>query len=355
MRPLRKILSTQAIKHNLATLQQSALDAKLIAVVKANAYGHDAASVVACIPESTPLAVACIEEALALREAGFPHEIILLEGIFSADESALCAAQGLTVAVHSLHQLHWLAQSALPHKIWIKLDSGMHRLGFALDDLSWQSALRDCPQLECIGVMSHFACADEADLSHARAQLKALSQYCEQSALGLKRSFCNSAALMQLPEAHGDFVRAGLSLYGISPCQESALPLQPALTLETEIIALRHLKQGESAGYGAAFVAPHDGYLATIALGYGDGFPRAIESGKLKLYLRTQKRFVPLVGRVSMDMSLLWLGEQSALLGETVEIFGKHNPIEQLAQQAQTIPYTLCTMLTPRVKHLVEG
>lgn len=354
MRPLRKILSTQAIKHNLTVLQQSALGAKVVAVVKANAYGHDARTVAACIPESTPLAVACIEEALDLRTAGFQHEIWLLEGIFTADESALCAEQNFTVCVHSLHQLTWLATSGVAHKIWIKLDSGMHRLGFALDDLSWQSALRDCPQLECVGVMSHFACADEDDLRHARAQLVAL----EQSALPkhYARSFCNSAALLRLPEAHGDFVRAGLSLYGIYPCTtQSALPLQPALTLETEIIALRHLKQGESAGYGAAFVAPHDGYLATIALGYGDGFPRAIESGKVMLYLREQKRFVPLVGRVSMDMSLLWLGEQSAFLGDKVVVFGTENPIERLAIQANTIPYTLCTMLTPRVKHLVEG
>ncbi|MDO4435739.1 MAG: alanine racemase [Cardiobacteriaceae bacterium] len=345
MRPLVKTLSLEAIKHNLSVLQALASPAQLVVVVKANAYGHDAVAVASVIPEQVSLAVACLEEALVLREAGFRHEIWLLEGIFSAEESALCAMHDLVVCVHQMRQLEWLANSRYPHKLWIKLDSGMHRLGFLLDDKRWQSALAQNPQLQCLGIMSHFACADEEDLSHARTQLDLLHQ----SALPYPRSFCNSAALLRLPEARADVVRAGLALYGILPYDDKQSALHPALRLETEMIAVRYLRAGENAGYGRHFTAPHDGYLATIALGYGDGFPRAIESGKVKVYWQSKQRRVPLVGRVSMDMSLVWLGEQSALEGEKIVIFGEENPIEQLAKEANTIPYTLCTMLTSRV------
>lgn len=217
---------------------------------------------------------------------------------------------------------------------------------------TWYDTIRyaqTCHHVQWQGVMSHFACADEPNAALTAEQLRQLEQL--DLPAGWQRCWANSAALLQDNRTHADWVRAGLSLYGISPCPEhsaSTFGLRAAMTLRTEVLAIRELNAGQSAGYGAHFVAPSTGRLATIALGYGDGFPRAIRSGTVPVRIG-ECRF-PLVGRIAMDMAMVWLGQETHIqAGDTVTIWGDEHPIEIVASAADTIPYTLSTMLTARV------
>lgn len=347
MRPLTKTIDTAALLHNWHALQKQAGAAKLTAVVKANAYGHGAVLCAKTLaPHAASYSTACIEEALELRQAGITQPIILLEGIFAPDEIPLCAQQNFYPVIHSPRQLEWLA--AAPNlTCWLKIDSGMHRLGFPPEQASISKAAA-VSHIRWQGILSHFACADAEDLTHARAQLAVLNSLMLPA--GWQRCFANSAALYALPEACAGLVRPGIFLYGLSPFAHGTAAdfgLKPVMALTTEILALRHLPRGGTAGYGQGFTAPDAGTLATIALGYGDGFNRSIDSGRV--HVRINGKNYPLVGRIAMDMSLVWLGNDSAAEGGSVTIFGAENPAENVAREASTIPYTLTTMLTPRV------
>lgn len=352
MRPLQKIIDLQAFAHNVRVLRAAAGKARLMTVVKADAYGHGVANLLPALRDAEMLAVACIEEALALRALGLRQPVALLEGVFTPDELPLCAAEDFMPWIHHAGQLQWLAAQTPALPFWLKIDSGMHRLGFAPQALP--ALMAELQALNCQGLATHFACADEIDLAHARAQYAAFHALpCHP---GWQKSAANSAAVFALPEAHYDWVRPGLALYGMSPfAHKSAadLGVKPVMTLQSEILATRYLALGESAGYGAHFTAETSGYLATIALGYGDGFVRRIDSGQVRV--RIGGKTYPLVGRVAMDMCLVWLGDDALPVGERVIIFGAEHPVETVAAQAATIPYTLTTMLTPRVHAVVKA
>jgi len=355
MRPLVKVIDVAALRHNFQQLRQLAGAATLCAVVKADAYGHGVANVLPALADAACFAVASIDEALQLRQLGVGQPVLLLEGIFAADEAALCAQYSLVPCVHSLEQLEWL-RGVNGLSAWVKVDSGMHRLGFAVDDAArWLPQVLALKQVRWLGVASHFACADADDLSDAQAQLARLDALALPD--GWQRCFANSAALFVLPQACADVVRAGLALYGMSPFADgnaARLGLRPVMSLRSQVLAVRRLEAGDFAGYSHGFQAETAGNLATIALGYGDGFPRAIASGAVQVLLNG-KRY-PLVGRVAMDMALLWLGEDTAAVGDAVVVFGDGNPAERVAAQAATIPYTLTTMLTARVRaEVVNG
>lgn len=351
MRPLRKIIDLAALAHNYRVLLAKAGGAQVAGVVKADAYGHGLGHLLPVLRDMPMFAVACIEEALVLRDLGLTQPVMLLEGVFAPDELPLCAAKALVPWLHDEAQLQWLKRQTPNLPFWLKVDSGMHRLGFAPESMGQLTAkVRD---LHCLGIATHFACADEEHLAHAEAQWQRFA------ALSVpahwQRSAANSAALFALPHTGGDWVRPGLALYGMSPfAHRSAqeLGLRAVMTLQTEIIAIRYLQAGEGAGYGWHFRAEKSGYLATIALGYGDGFARRIDSGKVRVKIGGSA--YPLVGRVAMDMCLVWLGETALPLGSKVTVFGGGHPAEKVAVQADTIPYTLTTMLTPRVHtHIV--
>lgn len=356
MRALKRILDLSALRHNWAVLNAQSGRAQMMAVVKANAYGHDLAALLPAFDQATCFAVAAIEEALALRALGETRPVLLLEGVFSKEEIPVCVAENFSVMVHNDRQMQWLyAPQASGLRAWLKVDSGMHRLGFPVAQA--QAVIAQAQALSHIhwqGVASHFACADDADLDHARAQLAQLRQL--PIPVGWQQCYANSAGIFALPEARGDWVRPGLALYGLSPfAHRSAaeLGVRPVMRLVTEILAVRYLKQGKTAGYAQGFSAPSDGWLATIAVGYGDGFARSIPSGKVPVAI-AGKRY-PLVGRIAMDMSLVWLGEEPYAAGETVELFGGDLPAEDVALAAGTIPYTLTTMLTARVATEVKS
>ncbi|MDO4643085.1 MAG: alanine racemase [Cardiobacteriaceae bacterium] len=354
MRPLRKVVDIAALRHNWQVLRRTAGTSRLFAVVKADAYGHGVAHVLPALADADGFAVASIDEALALRALGVKQPILLLEGVFAADEVSLCVAQDFQPCLHTSEQLSWL-DGVRGLKAWLKVDSGMHRLGFALPEMT--RYFTQAMALEGVawqGVVSHFACADALDLSDAHMQLAQLQTLSLPA--GWLRCFANSAALFVLPEARVDAVRVGLALYGMSPfLNRSAadLQLRPVMSLFTQVLAVRRLAAGNFAGYSQGFQALTAGNLATIALGYGDGFPRAIPSGKVRL--RLNGKTYPLVGRVAMDMALLWLADDTAAVGDVVTVFGADHPVEVVAGQAGTIPYTLTTMLTARVPAEVRG
>lgn len=344
MRPLKKIIDLEALRWNLNLFKNKIKNSentnkKIIGVVKANAYGHDVLSLKKVLNEElNDLAVASIEEALFLRQNNFHQTIYLLEGFFEVNELEIIKENRFIPIIHSHWQFKALQNKNIP--FYIKVDTGMHRLGFPPEE-----ALFYLNQANNLGWVSHFACADEnndqMDIQWNKvAHLKDYPYILSNSAGFLKKDFNEQA------------VRIGLALYGIQPYEEALPQLKPIMTLRTEIIAIRQLKTNDCAGYGGQFIAPENGYLATIALGYGDGFPRAIPNGKVHLLLNN-KRY-PIVGRVSMDMILLWLGKDKAQIGDEVIVFGQNNPIELVAEEAQTIPYTLSTMLTQRVPTLIK-
>ena len=238
MRPLVKVIDVAALRHNVRTLRQQAGAAELVAVVKADAYGHGVAAVLPALADVDGFAVASVDEALQLRQLGAVKPILLLEGIFGADEAALCAQYGFVPCVHSPEQLAWL-RGVAGISAWVKVDSGMHRLGFAVADAaSWLPQVLSLKQVRWLGVASHFACADADDLADARAQLARLDSLALPD--GWRRCFANSAALFVLPEARADVVRAGLALYGMSPFVDgdaARLGLRPVLSLQTQVLA----------------------------------------------------------------------------------------------------------------------
>lgn len=357
MRPLRAYIDLSALRHNLRVLSDRAGAARVMAVVKANAYGHSVRAVLPALSDAPQLAVSCIDEALTLRSLGARQPIVLLEGIFDADEIGVCAREHFVPVIHEPRQLQWLrAAPAERLQAWIKVDTGMHRLGFqpaALDEVILGA--QRMPHIDWQGVVSHFACADEEDLDHAARQLRCFEQIVLPE--GWQRCLANSAALLRLPQATFDWVRPGLALYGMSPMAgrtAADIGLRPVMRLRTEVLAVRTLRAGECAGYAQGFIAPSSGQLATIAVGYGDGFPRAIRSGAVRVRVGAQT--YPLVGRIAMDMALVWLGDAHVNVGDEVVLWGAEHPIEQVAAAAETIPYTLTTMLAERVRReVIDG
>jgi alanine racemase len=350
MRPATATIDLAALRHNLAQARERAAGAKVVAVVKANAYGHGAARVLPALDAAEMLGVACIEEALSLREAGARRPILLLEGVFEADELPLCARHGFEVAVHEPGQVRMLETARLDRSlaVWLKIDSGMGRLGFRPEAAGtvWQR-LADCAAVAPgIRVMSHFANAD------APGDEGTLRQIARLDALDLpgERSFCNSAGVLAWPEAHGDWVRPGIMLYGVTPMSDRTGPeegLRPVMTLATRLIAVKEMRKGEPVGYGGAWQAPAAMRLGIAAMGYGDGYPRHASSGTPVL---VAGRPAALVGRVSMDMIAIDLsGHPDAQVGSPVTLWGRDLPIETVARRAGTIGYELLCGVTGRV------
>jgi alanine racemase len=344
-----------ALVYNLRRVRAAAPGRRVAAAVKAEGYGHGLVRV-ARILDADAFAVACIEEALTLREAGVDRPILLLEGVFEASELPLCARHGLEVAVHHPDQARMLETVWLdrPVRVWLKIDTGMHRLGLEPKTApAIFQRLRDCPSVRTdIGLMSHLARADERDCDYTRRQLRLF----EELTTGLpgERSLANSAGILGWPRTHFDWVRPGIMLYGASPFVDSLAPdedLRPVMTLHTRLISIKRLRQGEPVGYGGTWICPEDMDVGVAAVGYGDGYPRHAPSGTPVLL---NGREAALVGRVSMDMITLDLRRHpEARIGDPVVLWGEGLPVERIAQAAGTISYTLLCGVTARVKREV--
>lgn len=345
-------IDLHALRHNLRQVRRLAPNSRVLAVVKSNGYGHGVLPVAQALDEADALAVARVEEGVVLRQSGISKTVLVLEGFFDAVELAAVAKYQLDVAIQQPEQIELLAQqkSDKPISCWLKVDSGMHRLGFAPEAAidAWQ-ALAQLPLVAGPPrLMTHFACADDPQDPATRQQLARFQPLVEQ--LGAESSLANSAGIIGWPESHADWVRPGIMLYGASPMLNATGAdhgLLPVMTLHSKLIAINHFKAGEPIGYGASWRCPEDMPVGVVAIGYGDGYPRHAPPGTPVLLNGKQ---APLVGRVSMDMINIDLrGQPAARLGDPVILWGEGLPAEVVAERAGTIAYELFCGVTQRV------
>ena len=343
-RPATATIDLGALRHNYKIAQQLSGNGQAMAVVKADAYSHGAVACATALADiASGFAVACIEEALELRAAGIRQRILLLEGFFDSSELAQIEEHKLDTAVHHPFQLEALLAHSFkrPVRVWLKMDSGMGRIGFAPERYQqiWQQ-LNDHPGVRDIVMITHFACADEVSNAHAHHQLDTFNRY----TMGLPgdRSLCNSAALIALPEARAQWNRPGLLIYGVSPFTGSfpALPqLKPVMELSSAIISVKEVPAGSTVGYGSQWVADRPTRLGVVAIGYADGYPRYAGNGTPVLVNGCR---VPLVGRVSMDMLTVDLTELNDVkIGDRAVLWGRDLLINEVSDSADTIPYQL--------------
>ncbi|GGZ09380.1 MULTISPECIES: alanine racemase [Shewanella] len=353
MKPFpRAEISSQALKHNLARLREVAPHSKVIAVVKANGYGHGLLNVANSVPDADGFGLARLEEALEMRKGGVKAKLLLLEGFFRSEDLPLLVEHNIDTAVHHESQLQMLEQAHLdkPVTVWMKLDTGMHRLGFSPAQFQeiYQRLLR-CPQVaKPINFMTHFACADELQKDYTAKQLAIFNELTRD--LPGERTTANSAGTLFWPASQADWIRPGIALYGVSPVDGDRgvkHGLVPAMTLVSQLIAVRTHKAGDTVGYGGHWLSDRDTQLGVVAIGYGDGYPRNALQGTPVLI---NGRRVPIVGRVSMDMLIVDLGPNATdKVGDDAILWGPQLPVEEVAEKIGTFAYELVTKLTPRV------
>ena len=355
-RPARAQVYAAALRHNLQQVRLRTPRARIMAVVKADGYGHGLAWVARTLSDNVDaFGVASMEEGIQLREAGITHPICLLEGFFSADELPLLAKHKLAPAVHEEGQLKALAHASpsLKLSVWLKIDTGMHRLGFAPASVpDALKRLRGSSAVAEIRLMSHFARGDIPSDPESKSQIDCFLA-CT-TGLNLESSLANSSGILVWPQSHLDWVRPGIMLYGASPLTQlsaAQLDLKPVMTLETTLIAVHSRCKGDAIGYGGDWRCPEDMPVGVAAIGYGDGYPRHATSGTPVL---VNGKRVPLIGRVSMDMITLDLSTQPrAKVGDPVVLWGQGLPIEDVAKNAGTIAYELMCHVTERIPRVV--
>jgi alanine racemase len=364
-RALKAEIDSIALKHNLDFVRKKAPHSKIIAMIKANGYGHGLINVAKTFENDVEaFGVACIEEAIQLRENHFTNRIVIVEGFFTQDELPEIARLKLEPVIHTQEQIDALIrrenQSKTNHaklkpiSIWIKLDTGMHRLGFSPEE--FKKALIQLTALKYIniqGYLSHFASAEEIDNPITPKQIALFKS--ETQALSQDKSLANSAGILLWPHSHLDWVRPGIMLYGVSPIPNQTgedLGLKPAMTLQSELIAIHDLKKGDAVGYGGIFVCPEPMRVGVVAVGYADGYHRLTPNGAPVLI---HGKKASIVGRVSMDMITVDLrGIPEAKVGDQVILWGKGLPVEEVATHIGTIGYELLTGLSIRVPVVVN-
>ncbi len=351
-RPIRARLDWSALRHNHGVARRHAGKANIWSVVKADAYGHGLLPAARALMGATDgFALVELEGAMALRDAGINQPILLLEGFYQAEELPLFADLALVPAIHSMWQVDALVEARLPVRlpVYLKLNTGMNRLGFNPDEFA--TALARLDAADCVAslsLMTHFADADEE--RGIAEQLTAFRAVAD----GRRLPICvaNSAALLRFEYSTGDWVRPGIMLYGSSPypsVQSAAeLDLRPVMTLESELIAVRELKAGDRIGYGGSFTAEEPMRIGIVACGYADGYPRHAPTGTPVL---VAGRLTRTLGRVSMDKLCVDLSDllPSVDVGAPVVLWGEGNPADDVATAAGTVAYELFCALAPRV------
>lgn len=320
-----------------------------MAIIKANAYGHGLVAAARALEGAEAFGVARLEEGLELRAADIATPIVLLEGVFNIEELERAHRAALQIVVHSPEQIAMLERSGLGRdfEIWLKVDTGMNRLGFRLQE--FESAWKRLRALDpkCLRVMTHLAAAEVRNGEVTASQLAKFSSL--SIASGAERSVANSAGLILSEQARVEWVRPGLMLYGISPIPDvsaAELGLRPAMTLTTQLIAIRHVPAGEAVGYNGIWRAERETRVGIAAVGYGDGYPRNLRSG-CPVLVNGHETHV--LGRVSMDMTAVDLKDFEAKVGDTVTLWGEGLPVERVAAFADTIAYELVCGISQRV------
>jgi alanine racemase len=347
-------INAAALAHNLGIVRRHALGRRLFAIVKADAYGHDLVPAARVLAQAGAdgFGVATVEEALALRDAAIPGPVLVLGGVAGACELAAARRARLELVVHADWQLDMLECEGAGglERLWVKFDTGMHRLGFAPERAA---ELRG--RFDALGVapalMSHLACADEPEREENALQLQAFERL--RKCFPGPASLANSAAVLTLPETHYDWVRPGLMLFGVSPLPDrdgAGLGLRAAMTLKARILSIQEVGVGEGVGYGQDWQAARASRIAIASIGYGDGYPWRGAQGGVAL---VRDRRAPLVGRVSMDMLGLDVTEiPQAAPGDEVVLWGEDLPVEEVARAAGTMPYELICGVTRRVPRI---
>lgn len=351
-------LDLAAVAHNLARVRAFVPNARIMAVVKANAYGHGMLRIARCLSDVDGFAVARVEEGAALRQAGIRQRIAVLQGFTCPEELALHAAHGLEPVVHSPRQVQLLeaARLAEPLAIWAKLDTGMHRLGLLPDEFGpCYRRLQACPAVRRpIPIMTHLANADMLEDTLTDRQLALFREVLQE--VRAEASIANSAGLLAFENARVEWVRPGIVLYGVSPFPDRTGAddgLHPVMTFRSRLIAIKQVPSGAAVGYGGDWVCPRPTRLGVAAVGYGDGYPRHARSGTPVLVRGWR---VPLIGRVSMDMITLDLTDcPEADVEDEVILWGEGLPVEEIARHASTIPYELLCGITQRVRMVEVG
>jgi alanine racemase len=346
-----------ALRHNLARVRAAAPGARVMAVVKADAYGHGLERASAALASADAFGVSTFEEAERLRAAGRRQPIVLLSGFDAVADFVRMRQLGLESVVHHASQLDMLERdgAGTPMRLWLKLDTGMHRLGFPAAQAG--AAFARLRALDCvapdIGLMTHFASSDEFDGAQTRTQLAAFAQ--ASATLQGERSLANSAAILGWPESHAQWVRAGGALYGMSVAAGRTgadFGLRPAMTFASRLIAINPIARGEPVGYSATWHCPEDMPVGVVAVGYGDGYPRAARAGTPVLVGGAR---ATVIGRVSMDLMTVDLrGLPNAAVGDPVVLWGEGLPVEEIATNAGTIGYELTCSITRRVTFLED-
>jgi alanine racemase len=352
-RLIRAVIDTDALRSNLRALRRLAPAARMVAVVKANAYGHGLVpTALALGAAADAFGVARIDEGIALRTAGIEQPIVLLEGIFASDELAEAAQRSFDLVVHDTRQIELLEKSQAAHRfiLWLKIDTGMNRLGFRAEEfLAALARLQRLPTAPReIRLLTHLARADEPEHAATGEQLARFNAVTR--GVALATSIGNSAAILRSPGAHGDWIRPGIALYGVSPfanADAQSLGLVPVMTLESTVIATRRVARGEGVGYGAAWRAERDTPIAILAGGYGDCLPRSLANGAPVL---VNGQRAPLVGHVSMDMIAVNVAEVADVqVGSRCVLWGAGLPVEEVARHAGTLAYELLCRVSQRV------
>jgi alanine racemase len=359
-------IDLDALRHNLSRVRELAPGCPVVVAIKANAYGHGLIESAQALADADVYGVARVEEGLQLRRAGISKKIMVLEGFASQAELMLCQGRGFELVIHDLSQItqlenycspvrsHHMSQDTSPFAVWIKIDTGMHRIGIPPEESREAIAkLRQLANVKLVGILTHMANADDRSSEYTQLQLQKFEPCIDAD---LQVSIANSACLLNWPQSRVGWVRPGIMLYGASPFSDTTAAdeeLQAVMTLRTHLIAVHELKKGDAVGYGGAWRCPDDMRIGVAAIGYGDGYPRHAPNGTPLL---VDGKRAALAGRVSMDMITIDLRDISqARIGSSVVLWGEGLPVEEVATAAGTISYELFCRLTTRVKFRYEG
>lgn len=353
-RPVSAVVSVSAMAHNLTVARRCAVGARVWAVVKSHAYGHGLPAAVRGLGSADGMALIEFDNARRLRALGWHRPILMLEGPFGPGDVAMAGEHGLSLVIHDAVQVDWMrTHEGRPIDVWLKLNTGMNRLGVPTGEAgAMQRALAALPGVGKVSLLTHFADADTP--GGARAQIERFDRATD--GLPGARSLANSAAVLDLPDTHRDWVRPGILLYGASPFASrnaASLGLRAAMTLRAELIGVQSLAAGDAVGYGGAFVAESPMRVGTVSCGYADGYPRHAPTGTPIEVDGVRTRTL---GRVSMDMIAVDLDPiPQARIGSPVELWGVRVPVDEVAQAAGTVGYELLCAVAPRVPmHVVD-
>lgn len=346
-------INLSALQHNLAIVRGAAPQSAILAMIKANAYGHGLERIALALTAADAFGVACCDEVERLRAVDIQKPIVVMTGFHSIAELRLLQQLNATVVVHNHQQLAMLAQNPLtsPIKVWLKVDVGMSRLGFnvaEIDAVLMQLLNAKSVDREVV-LLGHLADAADPQSNYTSAQLQQFNELATR--YGLNCSLANSAGILSLPAAHYQWVRPGIMLYGVSPYDghlAAEYNLLPVMTLKSRLLSVTQLAKGTRVSYGGTFVCPEAMPVGVVEIGYGDGYPRHAENGTPIL---VNGRRCSLIGRVCMDMLMVDLrNAPDAVMGDEVILWGEHLPIEEVATHAKTIGYELLCHVTQRVK-----